>query len=243
MLHYDRIGNGEKLVLIHGFLGDCTIFNPIMGELQDHFDMIRIDLPGHGKSAVEKSSYSIYDYVEAISNILKKERIVSATWLGHSMGGYIVLAALQKKTPSIEKAILAYTSTSADTAEAQKKRATQQQNIIANGVRPFVDNVMPAFFAPHAQDKDIEFAKQIGYRANENGLIIALEAMKTRQDQTELLNTATTPILIFEGTQDNIVKPINTDNIVVQKIITNTGHLGMIEEPDAFTSGIKQFLL
>lgn len=243
LLYYDRTGNGEKLVCIHGFLGDSTIFNPVIDKLQSHFDIIRIDLPGHGQSTVEKSSYSVYDYAEQIADVLKHEGIESATWLGHSMGGYIVLAALEKKLFNIDNAILAYSSALPDTAEAREKREKQQQDIKTSGVKQFVDSVITAFFAPDAQQKDIDFAKNIGYKATEEGLLVALEAMKTRPDQTNLLNTTTTPFLVFEGKHDGVVKPIHTDNIAVQKIITNSGHLGMIEDPDTFFSGIKQFLM
>lgn len=244
MLYYERLGkhNGQKLVFIHGFLGDSTIFTPVIESLQNYFDIITVDLPGHGKSKVMKPSYTVYAYAKQIADLLETEGIESATWLGHSMGGYIVLAALQQKLANIDKAILAYSSTLEDTAEAIEKREKQQQDIRTNGVRIFVDRVIHGFFAPHALEEHIEYAKQIGYRATEDGLILALEAMKSRQDQTELINSTTTPVLLFEGAQDGVVQPIQTNNIVVQKMITNTGHLGMIEDPHAWISGIKQFL-
>ena len=48
MLHYTRQGTGAPLVLIHGFLGSTAIFDRVIGPLSQSFDVIAVDLPGHG---------------------------------------------------------------------------------------------------------------------------------------------------------------------------------------------------
>ncbi|WP_431029807.1 alpha/beta fold hydrolase [Lysinibacillus sp. LZ02] len=243
MLHYELKGSGdETLVIVHGFLGDITIFNKVMEELQQHYELILIDLPGHGKSKMEQENYTIYDYAQAIVNVLAQEKIANAAWLGHSMGGYIALATLERNMAKIDKLILAYSSASPDSAETQNKRDEQMKTIEQNGVKAFVDNSIDAFFSKEAANESIEFARTIAYKATEEGLIAALQAMKERPNQTQLLHETSTPILVIEGQQDTIVSPIETDNIAVQKIVTNTGHIGMLEDDKAFLKAIKQFL-
>lgn len=56
--------------------------------------MITIDLAGHGNSA----SLEVTGYVDQIEEILIAEGVKYATWIGYSMGGYIVLAAIKKFT-------------------------------------------------------------------------------------------------------------------------------------------------
>ncbi|NLY80237.1 MAG: alpha/beta hydrolase [Lysinibacillus sp.] len=241
MLDYFRKGSGEILVLVHGFLGAKEIFNEVLSRLTDAFDVIAIDLPGHGLSELEKESYSIDDYVDAIVEVLNHEGIKDATWLGHSMGGYIVLAALEKDVP-MHRAILAYSSDLADSEEQKEKRTRQQQQIAENGVKSFVDEVIENFFAKGTKQEKIEVAKKIAYQASKEGLVVALEAMKNRQNQQQLLERLEKPVLVIEGSQDNVVKPIETSNSFVQKVITRTGHFGMLEDPEQFFKAVEQFM-
>jgi pimeloyl-ACP methyl ester carboxylesterase len=244
MLHYVRSGNtgGDTIVMIHGFLGGLDMFHKVMEELEKEYDIIRVDLPGHGKSKLELDSYTVYDYAEAIAEILQYEKVANATWLGHSMGGYITLAALEKEIAEIDKAILVYSSAAPDSPEVQKKRDQQKSDIEQNGVKTYVDNGINAFFGKNPYSEDVDHARRVGYEATGEGLLAALEAMKSRPDQTSFIHEVSTPILVIEGSEDSVVTPIETDNIAVQKIITNTGHLGMLEDVKAFTKAIKQFL-
>lgn len=244
MLYYERNGQetGETLVMIHGFLGGHSIFDKVTNELRQSYDVLVIDLPGHGQSELNITNHTIDDYVKAIVEVLKHEKITNATWLGHSMGGYIVLAALEKDVAPIDKMILAYSSASPDSEEAKNKRDTQAKKIEQHGVQTFVDDSIVGFFAEDAQLADIDMARHIAYDATKEGLQAALQAMKTRRDQRMLLDETTVPTLIIEGDADKVVAPIETDNIAVQKIATHSGHLGMLEDPQAFVYAIKHFL-
>ncbi|MBO0843594.1 MAG: alpha/beta fold hydrolase, partial [Nocardioides sp.] len=50
MLAYDRVGSGEPLLLIHGISHRRQAWAPIAERLADSFDVISVDLPGHGES-------------------------------------------------------------------------------------------------------------------------------------------------------------------------------------------------
>ncbi|RHW38294.1 alpha/beta hydrolase [Lysinibacillus yapensis] len=243
MLHYIREGAGDPLVLIHGFLGSKDLFKDVIPDLAKHFDVIAIDLPGHGQSEVEQDTYTVYDYAKAVAQVLQHEYITEAIWLGHSLGGYIVLAALEQNIAPINKAILAYSSDLADTEEQKEKRTEQQQKIAEKGVETFVDEMIGGFFSKEniKPKEEIEIASRIAYQASEKGLILALEAMKTRPEQHGFIEQTSTPILIIEGLQDEVVKPIQTENPIVHKVQTNTGHLGMLENPQKFVEAILDF--
>jgi pimeloyl-ACP methyl ester carboxylesterase len=242
MLNYTRNGSGKVLVLIHGFLGGISIFDKIMEPLQKHFDVIAVDLPGHGSSDIEDGDYTMYRYAEQIVDVLLKEGVEKAYWLGHSMGGYITLAAIEKQYSQIEKAILLYSSDAPDTAEVMEKRTIQQEEIQENGVGSFVDGVIHNFLAPDAKTEDILFTKDVAYEAKKEGLIAALGAMKSRPNQRDLVDQTSTPILVIEGEQDKAVTAIETSNKNVTKVYTNTGHLGMIEDPQRVIKEILDFL-
>ncbi|WP_274307094.1 alpha/beta fold hydrolase [Solibacillus daqui] len=242
MLHYKREGSGKVVVLIHGFLGGISIFDKIFEPLTKQFDVIAIDLPGHGKSDAPEGDYTMYRYAEDILDVLTHEQVENAYWIGHSMGGYITLAVLEKQFTNIEKVVLLYSSDAPDTPEAIEKRTKQQHEILQNGVGAFVDGIIHNFLAPDAKTEDILFAKEVAHEAKVEGLVAALGAMKSRSNQRNLVDATTTPILVIEGEQDKAVTPIETSNQNVTKVFTNTGHLGMLEDAQTVTREVTKFL-
>ena len=212
MLNFTRKGSGDVIVLVHGLLGGIAIFDKIITPLTDRFDVIAIDLPGHGKSEIPEGEYTMDRYAEDIFEVLTAELVDTAYWIGHSMGGYITLAALEKQNKNIKKAILLYSSDAPDNEEQIKKRTKQQQEIINDGVGAYVDGIIHNFLAPEAKTEDILFAKEVAHEAKAEGLVAALDAMKARKNQQTLINTTTTPILVIEGEQDKVVTPIETSN-------------------------------
>lgn len=242
MLHYKRAGQGDVLVLIHGFLGSIHIFDHVIEALEKQFDVIAIDLPGHGESEVQAESYTMVEYANAVIEVLIHEDVHEAYWLGHSMGGYITLAAMSGELFHIKAAVLAYSSDAPDDEAAISKRRKQQDEIREMGAGPFIDGIIHHFLAPDADTDDILYAKEVANEAEDAGLIAALEAMTQRDDQRAFVAQTKTPMLVIEGEQDQAVKPITTDNSYVQKVTTNTGHLGMLEDPNAFVKAVLDFL-
>lgn len=242
MLYYERRGSGPTLVCIHGFLGSSKIYDEVKEDFISSYDTIFIDFAGHGHSSQETVEPSIYNYAEQIVEVLQKEQVTSATWLGHSMGGYIVLAALEKQLATIDKTILAYSSTGADSEEAKAKRDASVKAILTDGKEAFIDGVIPNFFKKNAATALVETGRHIAYAASNDGLISALQTMKSRPNQEALLEQLTIPVLVIEGTEDGVVPPIETTNSYVQKATTNTGHLGMLEEPEQFCAHVRKFM-
>ncbi|MER2000271.1 MAG: alpha/beta hydrolase [Lysinibacillus sp.] len=242
MLNYERFGSGPTAVFIHGFLGSSKIYDSVRHELAAYYDTILIDFAGHGNSLTTEVEPNIYAYAQQIAEVLHHENVTSSTWIGHSMGGYIVLAALEKNIATIEKAVLAYSSVSADDDTAKKKRDASIEKIENEGKEAFVDGVIPNFFKNNTATKNIETACQIGYEASKKGLITALQTMKERPNQEDLLTRLKLPILIIEGSEDGVVPSITTNNPTVIKVQTNTGHLGMMEEPEQFMQHLKSFI-
>jgi len=50
VLGYDRVGSGEPLLLLHGFGSTRDDFAVLVPDLARDFDVLSIDLPGHGSS-------------------------------------------------------------------------------------------------------------------------------------------------------------------------------------------------
>ena len=69
-LKFRRDGDGEPLVLVHGYLGGSAMWAEQILFFKDHFDVIAVDLPGFGDSARLKSHASIPQIAEHLLEFL-----------------------------------------------------------------------------------------------------------------------------------------------------------------------------
>jgi pyruvate/2-oxoglutarate dehydrogenase complex dihydrolipoamide acyltransferase (E2) component len=88
-----RKGSGVPLVLFHGFTTDSQSWAPLEKALGADRALIRIDLPGHGRSPRRK----LHSFAELARMMVESFDTATAThdWvhlLGHSLGGALALA-------------------------------------------------------------------------------------------------------------------------------------------------------
>lgn len=242
MLAYTKTGNGPAVVFIHGFLSGGHGFDAVVDDLSATHTVIVVDLPGIGKSDVQHESYSIVDYAKEVEAVLQKENIHEAVWVGHSMGGYIALAAADEKITTMKQLVLLFSSDTADSPEAIEKRENQKQQLRDGGIDPFVDSLIGNFFPEGTPDEPIEFMRKVAKDATVEGMIHQLTAMQGRKNRSEFIQNAKFPIILIEGTNDKIVPPIETDGPSVQRIRIPTGHFGMAEKPDLVIDAIRMVL-
>jgi pyruvate dehydrogenase E2 component (dihydrolipoamide acetyltransferase) len=90
-LQWLRHGTGIPLLLIHGFGADHGSWRPLLPHLPDARPVVAIDLPNHGKSALQPVR-TLHDMVSLVLARLDAEGIGAFHALGHSLGGGVALA-------------------------------------------------------------------------------------------------------------------------------------------------------
>ena len=86
-LHYQRVGSGPDLVMIHGLTGNLAVWHfKIIPALQDHFRILTYDLRGHGYSDMPPIGYSATDMAEDLEGLMDALGIDRADIVGHSFG-------------------------------------------------------------------------------------------------------------------------------------------------------------
>lgn len=85
-------GGDERIVFLHGLMGQGRNFRTVAGDLQDYASSLLVDLPNHGASEHTEE----FDYREMARAV---EATVRETWpegaanvVGHSMGGKVAMA-------------------------------------------------------------------------------------------------------------------------------------------------------
>ena len=72
-------GEGFPIVMVHGLGGTSNTFQPQMQALTN-YRVIRLDLPGAGRSPVPQEDLSIEKLVEAVTGAAKTLEVVRAEW-------------------------------------------------------------------------------------------------------------------------------------------------------------------
>ena len=91
-IHYIIGGEGEPLVLLHGFAENWYVWNRLLPELSKHFTVIAPDLRGIGESDKPAGGYDKKTMATDIHELVKKLGYKSIRLAGHDIGLMVAYA-------------------------------------------------------------------------------------------------------------------------------------------------------
>lgn len=239
------------ICLLHGYLEAKETWGAFEQDLTANYDVINIDIPGHGKSELLNNNQSFTDISKAIKEVLISESISKCFMAGHSMGGYLTLAFAETFPQMLHGFILVHSSSFADDEKKRKDRDREIILVKAQKKHLIIDINIPRGFA----DKNLETFKEavernksIAHKTTDAGIIIAIKTMKNRPDRTHVLKENPNNHLILLGTDDNYINfestienynKQGTFNIIS---IKGVGHNGYIENKSELLKHINHFI-
>lgn len=105
-LEYDDRGSGPVMLLLHGWQDDLHTFDPIVPLLAPSWRIVRLDLPGFGKSEAPGRAWELDQYVSAVAEFIDKLDLHVEVLVGHSFGGRITIKGLGTGSLHAKKAVL-----------------------------------------------------------------------------------------------------------------------------------------
>ncbi|MHA7130473.1 alpha/beta fold hydrolase [Algoriphagus namhaensis] len=248
-IHFFEKGEGQPLVLIHGFCETGEMWLPFAEKLSAEFRVICPDLPGFGQSPLNQENISLEELAVLLQEWMQAENIHNPLIIGHSLGGYVTLALLEWMGHGL-KGIGLFNSTCF--ADDQPKKEMRDRALIflkKHGAKKFVDSFVPQLFPENRRvelSTDIEIALVQAQESSLEGLLAFTRAMRDRKDRSAVLQNFTGPKLLIAGTQDSSVK-IESSRAQSQFYthyheIEGMGHMGMIEEKKLTLSLIRDFV-
>jgi len=253
IISYKIFGNeNEKaIILLHGYLESNEIWNDFSSKLSNKFKVICIDIPGHGLSEIINENQTFEDIADLIYFISDTLALKKTFLIGHSMGGYATLE-FAKKYPEKLKGFCLFHSTPFADNEEKKLARNKEIQLVKQGKKELIYSVnIPKAFADinllRLKD-NVKTAINIAKNTSNLGIIIALNAMKSRNDMSDFLSNTELPFLLILGRLDNYISYENVGiNIKLPKngkleCLENSGHLGFIEEKEESLKIISQFI-
>lgn len=249
MLYYEVKGEGAPLVLLHGYLENLKMWNHPGNKLSESYKIITIDLPGHGKSKVYGETHTMEFMAEKVKEVLDVLNIHKTAMVGHSMGGYVTLAFVEKYPELIDKFILLNSGSLPDSEEKKQQRLKAVQTAQEN-LDTLIKVSIPSLFAEKNLEElksEIDFAKQLAKETVLGGVTAALKGMRLRPDRTRILQETKNQVGILIGKYDQAVNPEELKKVIperpnIEVIEFETGHMAHLEAPELTYEFIHGFM-
>ncbi|MDP1727472.1 MAG: alpha/beta hydrolase [Bacteroidota bacterium] len=249
MLKYFCQGSGgQTLVLIHGYCENNTCFNKQVLFFKDSHKVITLDLPGFGSSEVI-TDVSMDQMATEVKAVLDHLDIRQCIMMGHSMGGYVVMAFAELYPQMLTSFGLIHSVATADNEERKEKRKQVIALLEKTGKEPYIKSFIPTLFATPNQSEPYvnDFILQ-GLSGPKEGIIEAAKAMMNRPDRLHVLEQTQVPVFFAIGKQDPLIpeeamfKQAALCKVSQICYLQNAGHVGMVEEPDMLNKGMMEFI-
>lgn len=256
-VHYQRVGQGHPLVLLHGFSGQVWNWRNWLPNLQDDFEVIAMDLPGFGLTGPHpKGIYSTEMSIDFLNKFLTKIGIDTFHLAGNSMGGGIAWQYTLAHPDRVKKLIL---------IDAGGYPKESDQNIAGFKIlsykmlHPLITKITPRSIIRKSLegtyvDQSFAIEKEVDLYMDmirrEGNRQVLIDRMKTpRTDKSYLVKNIKHPTLIMWGDKDIIIPVANAYKF--EKDLTNSelilyenvGHLPMDEVGEQSAADAKRFLM
>ena len=247
-LHVVSSGNGDAVVLLHGFPLSHAIWNPQVEALAKEAHVLALDLRGMGESDAPPGPYLMENLAGDIAALLDAMQIRRAAIVGHSMGGYAALAFFRMFSERVARLALISSRVDADNADAFKGRLQLADRIENQGMEPAVEAYLPRLLSAEASpDTQISVANII--RSQKPAAAAAmLRGAAMRASSDDILEDIDVPVLLACGSDDSISPPEVNRAVAARiqnsvfKVIQRSAHLPMLENADQFTEVLQGFL-
>ena len=239
------------VVLLHGYLESLLVWEEFVPLLYKEMRVVTLDLPGHGISEVRGEVHTMEFLADTVADGLRALGIARCTVVGHSMGGYVALALLERHPELLEGLVLLSSTPNADTPEKAENRR-REIALVRAGKKNALAHVAPeAGFAPQnrrrMQDAIEDLAEQV-FITEDEGVVALLGGMIARPDRNETLRRSSVPQLFILGRHDGYIGPETAETMVAAHPqaqvawLEHSGHMGFLEEPEATAAALKEFI-
>jgi 2-succinyl-6-hydroxy-2,4-cyclohexadiene-1-carboxylate synthase len=253
-------GSGPALLLLHGFTGDVTTWDPFVvpGGAFEGFTAIRVDVIGHGgtDSPEDAERYTMTCAVADLVAILDRLGFEKVALLGYSMGGrlalHLALAAPQRFSAFVFESASPGIRNEEERASRRTADGLLADSIAADGLEAFVDRWQAqALFASQLRLPAEVQARQRARRLAQSpvGLANSLRGMGAgRQDYLlPRLHELKAPTLLVAGALDEryaALTGVMSGEIAGSRVcvVPDAGHAVHLEQPDFFGKTVAAFL-
>jgi pimeloyl-ACP methyl ester carboxylesterase len=250
-MNYELFGEGNCLVLVHGYTDNLNLWYNQVPALSEHHRVLTYDVRGFGKTEVREATYSMELFAEDLRALLEALDIESACVLGYSMGGRIALQ-FALAHPEMTAGLILANSGIGETPnpEMQERRKMMVEVLKKGDIEVIAELMTEASFSPGLKERNPTAYgkyKSIKMQNDPSEYLAIMEAIVVAIDSPAAFDSLRCPALIIAGDRDGFmdlrVAEAMRDAIPDAEMhVLPTGHAAAIEEPEAFNRAVLGFL-
>jgi len=188
----------EKLIVIHGALGNGQEFESVIQLLGGKYEIINYEIPHHGFKQDSKTPFNIESITADFCDFLEEQG--RSIIYGFSLGGYLALCAAQQSTQNIEGIITQGTKLNWSPEVAAIEIKGLNLNFLKEKATPFYNYLINL----HGNYLEDLLAKTIGFMQE-----LGSHPLLTRGE----LNKLDIPVRMIRGGKDRMVSKDETENV------------------------------
>ena len=222
-INYEVVGEGNPVILLHGWLCDLETMRPVADSLSQNFKVYLVDIVGFGKSDLPEHPLKTDDFGDFLAGFVKELNIEKPILIGHSNGGRTIINAVGRGIVDARKVVL---MDSAGLVPKRKASYYAKVGVFKAGKK--VLNVLPdsGVFKNFKEN----MMSKVGSSDYRSSAPVLRETMKIilNEDMSDLLPNIKVPTLLIWGSLDTDT-PIS-DAKKMESLIPNCG---LVEYPNS----------
>lgn len=250
-LHYEMLGEGPDLVLLHPFPTNHRFWMGVADMLASHHRLIAYDLRGHGDSSAGAGAATMEKHAADLARLCDVAKISHAVFAGVSIGGYVLFEFWRRHRERVAALILSDTRASADTEEGHAARLKSAEDVQQNGAAAFLESMVPKLLGQHTRENRpdlVDGARKMMAKMSAAGIVAIQQGMAARPDSVPTLATINVPTLVLVGAEDTLTPPADSELMHKHiagsrlEVIPLAGHLAIFEQRNSAGKVIRGFL-
>lgn len=106
IVHYEVLGRGRPLILLHGWVGSWRYWIPTMQAVSTEFRAYALDLWGFGDTDHVPERYTLPEQASLVARFMDELGILRAAFVGHGLGGLVALHLAHNQPQRAERLML-----------------------------------------------------------------------------------------------------------------------------------------
>lgn len=247
-IHYTVQGEGPNVVLLHGLGSAGADWQPQIEYLQQNFQVITVDMRGHGESEAPSGRYTIERLARDVLEVMDSLGVDGAHLIGISMGGALAFEMAVQRPERVGSLIIVNSGPTAKTGSVKYWFYVQLRKLMAWLLTPAQAGPKIAarlFPEPDMEDKRQAFIQRVSQMdpvAYRKSLFALL-----RWDVVAHLGTMSIPTL-FLTAENDYTPPQAKEHFAAMmpsawvEVIPRAHHALPMEYPEVFNAAVERFL-
>lgn len=243
-------GEGEAVVCLHGLGGTSNNWTPVLPALQ-RFKVVRIDLPGSGRSHRAEGPLTIERYADSVVTVCSRLGIESFDLVAHSLGTIAAFHLAVREPLKVRSlALFGPLLCPPDGARANiQARADKARNEGVEGMASIADAIVAGAMSADTRENRplaVAMVRETMMRQDPDGYARSCEALAGAQ--AAAIESIQMPTLLVTGQDDGVAPPqavrgiherIRGSRLIVYP---QCGHWTTFERPEECTRDLHVFL-